>query len=42
MGKKNKEQKVTCIFDEEQEYLETKIIKIFESYLERVFNGILN
>jgi len=42
MGKKNEEKKVACIFDEEQEYLETKIINIFESYLERVFNGILN
>lgn len=42
MKKKNKEQKITCIFDEKQEYLETKIIKIFESYLERVFNGTLN
>ena len=38
----NKKQNVICIFDEQQEYLETKIIKIFESYLEREFNGIFN
>lgn len=38
----NKKEKVTYIFDEKQEYLDTKIIKIFESYLERVFNEISN
>lgn len=42
MEKKNKEENVTCFFDEKQEKLDTKIIKIFESYLERIFNGILN
>lgn len=31
---KDKE-KVTCFFDEEQENLDTKIAKIFESYLDR-------
>lgn len=26
---------VTCFFDEKQENLDTKIVKIFESYLDR-------
>lgn len=29
------ESKVTCLFDKNQEELDTKIVKIFESYLER-------
>ena len=43
MKKKDEKEKekVICIFDEKQEDLDTKITKIFESYLERVFNGIL-
>ncbi len=31
----NKNETVTCFFDEKQEDLDTKITKIFESYLER-------
>ncbi len=31
----NEQEKVTCFFDEKQEDLDTKITKIFESYLER-------
>lgn len=42
MEKKNEKENVICIFDEKQEDLDTKITKIFESYLERVFNGTLN
>ncbi len=33
-NEKDKE-KVTCFFDEKQENLDTKIVKIFESYLDR-------
>lgn len=33
----NEREKVTCFFDEEQEDLDTKITKIFVSYLERDF-----
>lgn len=33
----NESEKVTCFFDERQEDLDTKITKIFESYLERDF-----
>lgn len=42
MEKKNKEENVTCFFDEEQEDLDTKITKIFETYLERVFSDKLS
>lgn len=31
----NEKEKVTCFFDEKQEDLDTKISKIFESYLDR-------
>ena len=32
---KNKQTKVICMFDKDQEDLDIKIIKIFESYLEK-------
>lgn len=35
MEKKKEQEKVICFFDENQEDLETKITKIFESYLKR-------
>ena len=35
MEKEDKKENVTCFFDKEAEDLNTKIIKIFESYLDR-------